>query len=352
MEFQDALIALLHWKDGNAISYVRGEIHAKPNTINPILNLRESALAELQDSYLQFYHASSTSYNQLGKKLEKLLRKMWDSVVIPAFVLHLARPDKNAIIDQHTFRAYRAITEGNIDIIPKINWADLQDYNNFLDTAVKSSFSNEILEHRMSVDQALMAWGKALKQSKLQKKKSPKREVQYREKNYDKNHSRAHFWGQEVPNSGIVPPACNVVKALSEYIVNPIISDFPQWKSQNIRNLMFDQIEKEHLVQIASQEGGAVTASALEYYKVDCGGEKDIRNLPRPILDVYLVGWARNMGARRPKDIAEYLFSNGYGGTINAATAIVSVGKSTGLLFGLLDDTMIPTKLFKSYFEE
>jgi len=48
---------------------------------------------------------------------------------------------------------------------------------------------------------------------------------------------------------------------------------------------------------------------------------------------------------------AIHLHNSGFGGTINASMVAVRVGKSTGQLFGLLDDSGTPTALFRQYFD-
>jgi hypothetical protein len=96
--------------------------------------------------------------------------------------------------------------------------------------------------------------------------------------------------------------------------------------------------------------GGEIAQQLLQYYKEEMGGGVDVRRLPRPILDVFLVGWADYCGIHGTTQKADHLHSFGFGGTRNAAMAAVSVGKSTGRLFGLLDDSGAPTSLFNEYF--
>jgi len=107
---KDALVALLHWKDGKARNFVPGESHAKPYTLRPILALHEAALVEFATLFRCMVEADDKGFVQCTQNLLDRLRGMWSSVVIPAFVLHAARPDKLPIIDQHTVRAYLWLT--------------------------------------------------------------------------------------------------------------------------------------------------------------------------------------------------------------------------------------------------
>ena len=52
-DFKKELLALLHWKDGHAAKYVEGESHAKPNTIDPIINLHGKELIEFKKVFFK-----------------------------------------------------------------------------------------------------------------------------------------------------------------------------------------------------------------------------------------------------------------------------------------------------------
>lgn len=93
-------------------------------------------------------------------------------------------------------------------------------------------------------------------------------------------------------------------------------------------------------------QSGPQAIRLLEHYKQNADGH--VRNLPRPILDAFWVGWLgiQNLGCS-----AVNLHELGIGGTRNAAQAVVTVGKSAGLRFGLLDDDSKRTQLFMDFFD-
>jgi hypothetical protein len=105
-----------------------------------------------------------------------------------------------------------------------------------------------------------------------------------------------------------------------------------------------------YLHELLQEPGGRAAKELLHLYKEIINSGVGVSGLPRPILDVYLVGWASICGFHRPAHLANHLYTSGFGGTLNAATAVVTVGKSTGLLFGLLDHSYTPTALFSEYF--
>jgi hypothetical protein len=158
------------------------------------------------------------------------------------------------------------------------------------------------------------------------------------------------FWGQQVPHAGVIPPACNVLTALQDYLHLGNLAALPPFKSQNIRDLQFHLVPQPDLSELLQNPGGNVSKRLLQNYKEQMGDEMEISMLPRPILDVFLVGWANRRGIRGITRIAAYLHAYGFGGTRNASQAAVQVGKTTGNLFGLIEDDGTPTALFEEYF--
>ena len=158
------------------------------------------------------------------------------------------------------------------------------------------------------------------------------------------------LWNQRIPKNGIVPAACNVFKAFEDFKTAQSLDKLPQYKKQNLRDLQFPKLSKV-FPNLRNLPDVKVAKKLLTHYKDTMDGKSDLTNLPRPIKDVFLVGWANICGKNSTSQMADYLFKSGYGGTKNASTAIVSVGKSTGQLFGLLDNSGVPTKLFLKYFE-
>jgi hypothetical protein len=336
-QLKEDLLALLHWKDGKALAFVPGVNRAKPNTVNPIFNLADDRLADFARLYQDFTQANENDVPKCMESLRRELSDMWKTVVIPAFLLHVARPDRLPIIDQHTVRAFLALTRGEVVDKPTINWDLWRDYVDFFQKAVVAAGYDRDLKERCYVDRALFAWGKSLKA--VAGLKSDVRTP-----------PRAPSSQIEVPKTGIIPSACNVLKALEEYLDIGALGSLPQYKKQNLRDLQFHEFQQSLLRELLQNPGGEIARQLLQYYREEMGGGVDVRRLPRPILDVFLVGWASLCGIHETTKRANHLHSFGFGGTRNAAMAAVSVGKSTGQLFGLLDDSGAPTSLFKKYF--
>jgi hypothetical protein len=160
-----------------------------------------------------------------------------------------------------------------------------------------------------------------------------------------------NLWGQQIPIKGVIPPSCNVLKAFKEYIDIGSFEELPPWKSQNLRDLQFQGFPQNLLLDLLKEPCGKAGRKLLHHYKEKIGGKSDLSRLPRPIIDVFLVGWTSLCGKNGPTQMADHLLNSGFGGTINASKAAVTVGKSTGQLFGLLDDFGGPNELFHEYFE-
>ncbi len=160
---KDALVALLHWKDGKARSFVPGESHAKPNTLGPIFALHEAALVEFATLFRCLVEVDDKNFVQCTQSLLENLREMWSSVVIPAFVLHVARPDRLPIIDQHTARAFLQLTRAEVVENPRITWDLWKDYIVFFHDAMVAAGCGSGLERRYYLDRALFAYGQSLK---------------------------------------------------------------------------------------------------------------------------------------------------------------------------------------------
>lgn len=343
--FQESLNALLHWKAGKANQYVPGERHAPPHTIDPVFNLDQAAL---ENFFLTFRKVSEEENGHLNPNtaaLRTILRNMWNSVVIPAYILHLAKPQKWPIIDQHTVRAFLALTKGRVNQTPRIGWDTWLEYTAFFDAVISSAGVASCENGRSHVDKALFAWGKSLKgvESQTQKNMLPVVPI-------EQEVATPLLWGQSIPNHHIVPTACNVVTALANYLEAGNLQGIPHYQRQNLNDLKFPLLGNTYpLGELLEQQGEEVARSILCHYKNIMGEEQDVLNLPRPIRDIYLVGWAKQ-NLEPGIGLANFLYGHGFGGTVNAARAIVTVGKSTGKLFRLLDETGHPTDLFDKYF--
>jgi len=73
---KDVLLAVLHWKDGKALSFVPGEIHAK--NLGPILMLNGAALAEFAQLFLTLVEATDDNLRERAAGLRKTLAVMWE----------------------------------------------------------------------------------------------------------------------------------------------------------------------------------------------------------------------------------------------------------------------------------
>jgi len=166
-DLRGALLALLHWKDGKAASFARGETPAaKPNTLNPMPALSGAALAGLAQSFHGLVGAEENNFKQQAENLRNTLNQMWRSVVIPAFVLHVARPDRLPIIDNHTMRAFLYLMRGEFVEKPTINnWGLWGHYATFFEEAVANAGFGSNCASRSQVDRALFAYGKWLKEA-------------------------------------------------------------------------------------------------------------------------------------------------------------------------------------------
>jgi len=161
---KDVLLAVLHWKDGKALSFVPGEIHAK--NLGPILMLNGAALAEFAQLFLTLVEATDDNLRERAAGLRKTLAVMWNSVVMPAFVLHVARPDRLPIIDQHTMRAFLYLTRARFVAKPAIrSWDLCSDYTAFFERAVVHAGFAFDFASRCCVDRALFAYGKWLEEA-------------------------------------------------------------------------------------------------------------------------------------------------------------------------------------------
>ncbi len=161
-DLKEALLALLHWKDGHALSYRLGESHAK--NLKPILILHGAALSEFADLFHGLVVAEEKDFGRRRENLRNHLTKMWRTgVPIPAFLLHIAKPDRLPIIDQHTVRAFLWLSLGQFIEEPEITWDLWRSYANFFKDAVVASGVDSDPTSRCYVDRALFAYGKELK---------------------------------------------------------------------------------------------------------------------------------------------------------------------------------------------
>ena len=339
---RENLIALLHWKDGKACAYVPDEIHAKTLMLKPLVDLSKSETTDLHEAFSALANSNGGDVAARTDRLRKNLENMWHSVEVPAFFLHIALPNRFPIIDPHTVRGYLAITGDRIVDRPAIDWHLWDDYVKFYANTCRVIGNAQHIKQPGKIDRALSAFGKALKRHddlfSNEKSSSPSQQTV------------PVFWGQWVNAQRVVPSSCHVVKALERYLAKGGIDYLPQWEKSNIRGLLLHRVKRNDLLGLLLNPGGKVARQLITYYREKMQGKSNIKNLPRPILDVFLVGWSCRCGMKGKMNMTKHLLANGYGDTQNAAMAIITVGQTTGSLFGLLDGLGAPTELFSRYY--
>jgi hypothetical protein len=150
-------------------------------------------------------------------------------------------------------------------------------------------------------------------------------------------------WNEPIPRN-VVPTACNVITAVERFLEGGA-SHLRDYEKQAFRDLKFDQMDRDDLYELQTMLSGSQAQKLLSWYKEEANGH--VQHLPRPILDAFWVGW---LGMQNRRCSAANLYELGVGGTKNAAQAVITVGKSTGSLFGLLVGDSKPTALFMDFF--
>lgn len=180
-ELGELIIALLYWKDGkvkhsgNGNFTVGGQVYdfgeIKPNTYNASKHemiLKSSDFFEWARLVRDFEEFDPMIVDDLrGEKFE-----LWskNSLVIPAFVLHILAPNVYPLYDQHVERAKRYL-EANTKDIYLDKKPDLKSYVSYQAYFFKTLFSylngsNSFdLKDVKLVDGALWSYGKFLKRA-------------------------------------------------------------------------------------------------------------------------------------------------------------------------------------------
>lgn len=163
--FREAIVGALCWKDGKGKQYQNERIvTAKPNTIKNIPRMSDEEIGPILTKYLEYRNRPLVM--DRGQWLYRYLTddlKMWDTVVIPVFICHLAKPAQIPIVDQHVVRAQRILQgdTGNISIT-RLVWKDYVKYYDFYwEVAHNLGYSN--FEDFRKLDKALWAFGKIWK---------------------------------------------------------------------------------------------------------------------------------------------------------------------------------------------
>ena len=163
--FSEQLNALFHWKSGRARQYIPMQ-HDMPHHLS--MFLRDLLGKELEDFYWLFKEVSEANEHSLEEPtsiLRKKLKGTWSAIIDSAFILHLARPLQWPIIDQHTVRAFIALTSGDVVLKPYIDWDMWESYTVFFTEVITSSQVENSIEGLSRADKALFSWGKSLYQA-------------------------------------------------------------------------------------------------------------------------------------------------------------------------------------------
>ena len=171
-EFKDALIRLLHWKDGKNPEFPSGHHTAKPNTLSRIPTLEGAELQSFKTDFQRF--VQKEPIDDRGKSFYLYLTEeqgLWKSLVIPIFVCHCAKPTVVPIIDQHVVRAMNVL-QGNFHQVKKetLTW---DDYTSYFDWFHQIAFDQGLrsLDELRELDTALWSFGREVKQTLRAKKK-------------------------------------------------------------------------------------------------------------------------------------------------------------------------------------
>lgn len=149
----------------------------------------QSALSS-KESFITLFKWKNGTGNQLAVKKEELVKNLWSqrevlnsldnldaferiykpttsATIWKIFLLHIARPDKYPIFDQHVFRFHNFQMTGQIEEPPssrrKLYDYYCQNYMPWFNEAHKES-NNKLARKKM--DEAFFAFGKALKSVK------------------------------------------------------------------------------------------------------------------------------------------------------------------------------------------
>ena len=346
---KEHLIALLHWKDGKANNYEPGKVTAKPNTVNPVINLTGQTLINFYNAFRLLVLAKGEDVDPSKEKLLNLLKQMWNSVVIPAYILHTARPELYPIIDQHTARAYLILNRGELVEQPEITWTFWKTYIEFFHNTEISCGLHNNTDGRCRLDRALFAWGKSIKKGAVQTPNQPQPPQPIKPPVIC--NLTPSFWGLSFPSAGNVPTNANVTRAAEHLLQEGKLEKIPLFERQCLRDLQLNLLSETDLRALLNAPRGTIAKRLLDSYKSMRNGARDLSNIPRPIRSIFLVGLAFRNGYRKRSNMATYLVGLGFGGTNNASGAIVDVGKTAGHLFGLLQENCEHTDLYFEYFE-
>jgi hypothetical protein len=172
-ELGEAIIAMLHWKDGKVSRDDIGNIkvgekryylsQAKPNTYNVEKHYEVLTSQAFFDWGEEVTSLKSFDNNKIEELRSKFQLYNQNAIVIPAFILHCLNPLVFPIYDQHVERAKRAFLAEPVHFsTSSMNTNSYTDYQSFFQSFLNSEFQN--IEYMKKVDSALWSFGKWLKQ--------------------------------------------------------------------------------------------------------------------------------------------------------------------------------------------
>ena len=212
-----------------------------------------------------------------------------------------------------------------------------------------------------------------------------KQEIQMLEQ-YINNMSLKILWGKEIRQGsrpidngsqsktlrgGWVPASHDFSKALDLYLqfrksACEFNDNFGIWLKKNNHGAHFEYVANSNEFDLANESiefikdlinsdlKDCINDESLRFlngYKLKVVRNEDINwgwdKFPKYIMNVYFTGLLSGYSESEKKDI---LLEMKYAGTLNAAGAILTVGKSFGRHFSFLDENYKPTALFKEYF--
>jgi hypothetical protein len=172
-ELGDAIIAMLHWKDGKVSQDDNGNIRVgekryylslpKPNTYNVAKHYDVLNSQRFFDWAGEVASLKSFDINKIEELQSRFQLYNQNSIVIPAFILHCLNPLVFPIYDQHVERAKRAILAEAIHFsTSSLNANSYTEFQSFFQSFLSSESLN--IEYMKKVDSALWSFGKWLKE--------------------------------------------------------------------------------------------------------------------------------------------------------------------------------------------
>jgi hypothetical protein len=172
-ELGDAIIAMLHWKDGKVSLDDIGNIkvgekryylsQAKPNTYNVLKHYEILNSQAFFDWAREVATLKSFDTNKIEELRSRFQLYNQNAIVLPAFILHCLNPLVFPIYDQHVERAKRALLAEPIYFsTSSLNANSYTEYQSFFQSFLSSASQN--IEYMKKVDSALWSFGKWLNQ--------------------------------------------------------------------------------------------------------------------------------------------------------------------------------------------